>query len=71
MFSDKPGSEAIDLGPVARSPAGTFVGVNAGWQQWYDKQIFLRSTDGLTWTALAKSKFTPSHPMTRIAPEAH
>ncbi len=57
---------ALDLGPVARSPNGTFVGVNGGWQQWYDKQLFLRSTDGLAWTSLPKNKYTASHPMTHI-----
>lgn len=55
-----------DIGPVSRSPGGTFVAVNGGWQQWYDKQLFLRSTDGLTWQSLPKSKYAPSHPMTHI-----
>ncbi len=56
----------LDLGPVARSPGGTFVAVNGGWQTWYDKQLFLRSTDGITWQSLPKTKYTPSHPMTHI-----
>ena len=55
-----------DIGPVARSPGGTFVAVNGGWQQWYDKQLFLRSTDGLVWQSLPKTNYKPSHPMTHI-----
>jgi len=56
-----------DLGAVARSDGGTFVAVNGGWQQWYDKQSFYRSKDGLTWDALDKANFVGSHPIQFIA----
>jgi hypothetical protein len=48
------------LGPVARSSAGTLVAVANVWDA-YDKQHFLRSTDGLTWESLPSGAFTPSH----------
>jgi hypothetical protein len=54
------------LGPVARSPQGTFVAVTDGWQQWYEKQRFMRSVDGVTWDELPSGAFAPSHPMTQI-----
>ncbi|HRI67830.1 MAG TPA: hypothetical protein PK156_26515 [Polyangium sp.] len=56
-----------DLGAVARSDAGTYVGVNGGWQQWYDKQKFYRSNDGVTWDALEVTKFVGGHPIQFIA----
>ena len=55
------------LGAVARGASGTFVAVNAGWQQWYERQVFLRSTDGITWEALDPRHYTASHPITFIA----
>jgi hypothetical protein len=55
-----------NIGAVARSPRGTFVAVNDGWQQWYEKQHFYRSTDGVTWDELPAGTFAPSHPMTQI-----
>jgi hypothetical protein len=48
------------LGPVARSDAGTLVAVGNVWEG-YDKQSFLRSTDGLTWNVLPATSFVPSH----------
>jgi hypothetical protein len=60
------GSGGPTLGPVERSPGGTFVAVNNGWQQWYEKQRFYRSTDGITWESLPSGAFTPSHPMKQI-----
>lgn len=45
--------------------AGTFVGVN-GWGEWYDKQRFFRSTDGVTWDRLPASAFTGGHPIQNI-----
>ncbi len=57
-----------DLGPVAWSAStGTFVGVKGGWMQWYEKQAFYRSEDGLVWDALPAGAFTPSHPIRTIA----
>jgi hypothetical protein len=55
------------IGPVARRDAGTFVAVNDGRQQWYEKQSFYRSTDGVTWDALEPGAFVGSHPMTFIS----
>ena len=49
---------------MARAPNGTFVAVNDGWLVWYEKQQFLRSTDGVRWELLDKSKFKGSHPIT-------
>ncbi|MER2563686.1 MAG: hypothetical protein ABTQ32_23350 [Myxococcaceae bacterium] len=54
------------IGAVARSPGGTFVAVNGGWQTWYTSQRFYRSTDGLTWEELASSSYVGSHPITHI-----
>jgi hypothetical protein len=51
-----------DVGPVARSPDGTLVAVNNVWLG-YDAQVFLRSTDGLTWDTLPAGSFAPSHPI--------
>jgi hypothetical protein len=48
------------LGPVARSPNGTLVAVGNVWEG-YDQQSFWRSSDGLTWEALPKTAFAPSH----------
>lgn len=60
-------SPGPSVGPVARSPAGTFVAVRGGWDVWYDKQRFYRSLDGLSWTELPAGAFTGSHPLTHIA----
>jgi hypothetical protein len=60
----KPAS--ISIGPVARSPDGTFVAANDGWMVWYEKQQFFRSADGVTWDVLDKSKFKGSHPINFI-----
>jgi hypothetical protein len=46
---------------------GRFVSVNAGWQQWYEKQVFYRSDDGIAWTQLPTSAYTGSHPIAMIA----
>lgn len=53
----------IAIGPLARSPQGTLVAANDGWQVWYDKQRFFRSTDGVHWTVLPMDAFTGSHPI--------
>ena len=50
----------IRIGPVALGPSGTIVAVRNVWEG-YDQQLFLRSTDGLTWESLPKTSFTPSH----------
>ena len=45
------------IGAVARGPHGTFVASNDGWLVWYEKQQFFRSSDGVHWDVLDKSKF--------------
>jgi hypothetical protein len=57
----------IAIGPLARSPQGTLVAANDGWQVWYDKQHFFRSTDGVHWTVLPMDAFTGSHPINFIS----
>lgn len=56
-------SQNIQIGAVAVSPGGTFVGVRGGWQVWYEKQEFYRSTDGINWTTLPESAFNGGHPI--------
>jgi len=51
------------LGAVDRSDAGTYEAVNGGWEQWYEKQRFYRSTDGITWDELPAGAFVGSHPI--------
>ncbi len=53
-------------GPVAVNAIGTFVAVNGGWNQWYDKQHFYRSLDGVTWEELKAGAFKKSHPMSML-----
>lgn len=64
VLQTKPGPS---IGAVARSDSGTYVAVNGGWQQWYDKQRFYRSTDGITWDTLDAGKYVGSHPIQFIA----
>ncbi|MBN8617228.1 MAG: hypothetical protein J0L92_42000 [Deltaproteobacteria bacterium] len=52
---------SLAIGAIARSPDGTFVAANAGWKQWYERQRFYRSTDGVRWTTLSTDAFAPSH----------
>jgi hypothetical protein len=53
----------IAIGQLARSPSGTLVAVNDGWQVWYEKQQFFRSSDGVNWDVLPATAFTGSHPI--------
>jgi hypothetical protein len=57
----------ILIGPVARGDGGTFVAVKDEWQQWYDKQEFYRSTDGVTWQTLPRGSYAGSHPVSFVA----
>jgi hypothetical protein len=57
-------SAGPNIGAVAVSPSGTFSAVNGGWQTWYEKQHFFRSTDGIIWDELALDKFKQGHPIT-------
>lgn len=54
-----PGDASI--GPIARSPDGTFVAANAGWMVWYEQQKFFRSEDGVNWEVA--DAFAGSHPI--------
>lgn len=54
------------IGAVARSPSGTFVAANGGWQTWYASQRFFRSADGVTWDELPQASFVGSHPIQHI-----
>lgn len=54
------------IGPLARSPEGTLVAANSGWMQWYEKQQFFRSTDGVNWETLPPGAFVGSHPIYHI-----
>lgn len=61
------GTATVDISAVARSTTtGTFVAVRAGWNNWYSKQIFYRSTDGTNWQALPTNTFNPSHRIRHI-----
>jgi hypothetical protein len=55
-----------NIGAVARSSNGTFVGVKGGWQVWYEQQRFYRSTDGVIWDELATGSYEQGHPITAI-----
>ena len=55
------------IGAVERSAAGTFVAVNGGWDQWYERQRWYRSTDGVTWEVLPEGAAARSHPIHAIA----
>ncbi|HVY30905.1 MAG TPA: hypothetical protein VHB79_30305 [Polyangiaceae bacterium] len=57
----------IQIGALARSPGGTLVAANDGWQVWYEKQQFFRSTDGVSWSVLPPGSFTGSHPINFIS----
>jgi hypothetical protein len=64
------GSAVLSAGPALGATAfgeGVYVGVNGGWQQYYERQAFFRSTDGVTWDALPASAFTGGHPVKNIA----
>ncbi len=45
---------------------GTYVSISTGWGSWYDKQVAIRSTDGINWTKLDPTKFKGSHPIAKI-----
>jgi hypothetical protein len=48
---------------AARSPSGSFVTAHNEWNQWYERQLFYRSTDGIRWQALPAAAFVGSHPV--------
>lgn len=58
----------IQIGNLARSPDGTLVAANDGWQVWYDQQRLFRSTDGLSFTVLEPMvAITGSHPINFVS----
>lgn len=57
----------IVIGAVARSPEGTFVAVQGGWDQWYERQRFYRSEDGVRWAELSAANYHRGHPIHAIA----
>lgn len=58
---------SVEVGAVARNPAGTFVAVRGGWSHWYEQQFFYRSTDGVNWETLDVSVAPQGHPISWIA----
>jgi hypothetical protein len=74
-WTSEPVQGGAVIGPVARSPEGTFVAANDGWMVWYEKQQFYRSADGVAWETLPADAFVGSHPIYfmahgRVAPGA-
>lgn len=61
------GTAGVIVGAVARSSAGTYAAIKGGWSNWYDKQQFYRSADGLTWETLPSTAFKQGHPITHVA----
>ncbi len=56
-----------ELGPISRSPStGTLVSVRGNWMNWYARQEFYRSVDGVTWDFLSGANFVGSHPINDI-----
>lgn len=55
-----------NIGAVAIGPTGTFVAVRGGWDVWYDRQRFYRSSDGVTWDELPETAYEKGHPVTMI-----
>jgi len=61
------GTGRVQLGAISRSDkTGTYVAVRGGWNNWYSKQSFYRSTDGVNWQELAKSDYVASHRIRHI-----
>lgn len=58
----------LSLGTVAVDPATEImVAVRGGWQNWYERQEFYRSEDGVNWTVLDGGAFEGSHRIRHIA----
>jgi hypothetical protein len=54
------GSVALNL------RTGTYATVVGNWGAWYDNQVALRSTDGITWTKLDAAHFAGGHPIVKV-----
>ncbi len=62
VWESEPMVPDLDLGTVAVDPtSGVFVAVRGGWQNWYERQEFYRSEDGVNWTVLDAAAFEGSH----------
>lgn len=64
-----PLSPSVNLGAIAVSDEGTFVGVEGGWGEdyWYAGQEFFRSADGIHWESLAPGSYVGGHPIRTLA----
>ena len=56
-------TQGVNIGQVAFG-GGLYVAVNQGWQEWYERQTFWYSTDGLNWTEA--DRYEKSHPIRNI-----
>lgn len=57
----------VHLGATTYDPSNNvFVAVRGGWQNWYDKQEFYRSTDGIQWQKIDDGSFLKSHRIRRL-----
>ncbi len=67
-WSAEPMAPELGLGAVAVNPAtGALVAVRGGWQNWYERQEFYRSDDGVNWSVLDGTAFEGSHRIRHIA----
>jgi hypothetical protein len=66
-WTSTPTEPRVQIGAVARSADGTFVGVRGGWNNWYESQRFYRSEDGIRWQELAETDARRGHPIGWIA----
>lgn len=55
------------LNGVAYSPEGVYLGYRSEWDGWYDKALFYRSTDGITWQETESATAAQGHPLKFIA----
>lgn len=68
IWTSEPMLPDLSLGTVAADPStGALVGVRGGWQNWYERQEFYRSGDGVSWTVLEPAAFEGSHRIRHIA----
>jgi hypothetical protein len=65
-WTSEAGTAGVIVGPVARSSTGTYAAIKGGWSNWYDKQQFYRSADGLKWETLPTTAFKQGHPITHV-----
>ena len=57
----------LHLGAAAYDPTrGVFVAARGGWKNWYEKQEFYRSTDGVAWDKVPDEDFVGGHSIRQI-----